>query len=109
MIAVAVLWVVLAAVAAWGSVHFAHRDPRPTSWMKIGLASLLLAVTGAAPLWLRGDILGEGLVAHVLLLTFWTMILFGIPLCFGSTIGAVMGAYGRDRRLTNFLRWPRVL
>lgn len=101
MIAIAVLWVVLAVVAAWGSLHFAHRDPRPTSWLKIGLAGLLLAATGTAPLWLRGDIVGEGLVAHVLLLAFWAMSLFGIPLCFGSTIGAVLGTYrGGGRALS---------
>ena len=109
MIAIAVLWVVLAVVAAWGSLHFAHRDPRPTSWMKIGLAGLLLAVTGTAPRWLSGDIVGEGLVAHVLLLAFWTMTLFGIPLCLGSIIGAVIGVYGRDGRLTRLLRRSRVL
>lgn len=93
MTVIAVLWVVLALVAAWGSLHFARRDPRPTSWMKIGLAGFLLAVTGTAPLWLRGDIVGEGLVPHLLLLAFWPLTVFGVPLCFGSIIGALVGMY----------------
>lgn len=50
MLAIAVLWVVLALVAAWGSLHFARRDPPPTTWMKIGLGGCLLAATGTAPL-----------------------------------------------------------
>ncbi len=93
MLAIAVLWVVLALVAAWGSLHFARRDPCPTTWMKIGLASCLLAATGAAPLWLRSDIVGEGLLGHFLLLAFWALTIFGVPLCFGSIVGALAGMH----------------
>jgi hypothetical protein len=93
MLAIAVLWVVLASVAVLGSLHFARRDPRPTSWMKIGLAGSLLAVTGTAPLWLRGDIVGEGLLMNLLLLAFWVLTVFGVPLCFGQIVGALAGMY----------------
>jgi hypothetical protein len=61
--------------------------------MKIGFAGFLLLLTGTIPLWLRGDIIGEGLVAHFSLLAFWTMIIVGVPLCSGSIVGALTAMY----------------
>jgi hypothetical protein len=91
-----ILWAVLAFAAAWGSFHFARRDPRSTSWMKITFAGSLLVVTGTAPLWLRGDVIGEGLVAHFLLLAFWAMISVGAPLCVGSVAGPLAAMYRKQ-------------
>ena len=56
-------------------------------------AGSLLVMTGTAPLWLRGDVIGEGLVAHFLLLAFWAMIVVGVPLCFGAVAGALGAMY----------------
>ena len=61
--------------------------------MKIAFAGSLLVMTGTAPLWLRGDVIGEGLVAHFLLLAFWAMIIVGAPLCFGAVAGALGAMY----------------
>jgi len=97
MLSLGILWAVLASTAAWGSFHFARRDLRSTSWMKIAFAGSLLFVTAAAPLWLRGDVIGEGLAAHLLLLAFWAMIGVGAPLCLGSLAGT-LGAMYRNRR-----------
>ncbi|UPK36863.1 hypothetical protein IVB18_05815 [Bradyrhizobium sp. 186] len=99
MFVIAVLWVVLALVAAWGSLHFARRDPRPTTWMKMGIAGCLLSAAGTAHLWLRGDIVGEGLLGHFLLLAFWALTVFGVPLCLGSIVGALAGMYKRAANL----------
>lgn len=66
--------------------------------MKIAVAGSLLLVTAAAPLWIRGEIIGEGLAAHLLLLAFWAMIGLGAPLCLGSVVGS-LGAMYRNRRL----------
>jgi hypothetical protein len=98
MLSVGILWVVLAFVAAWGFFHFARRDSRSTSWMKIGFATALLVATGSAPFWLRGDIVGEGLLAHFSLLAFWAMIFVGAPLCFGSIVGTLAATYGKRQR-----------
>lgn len=98
MLSLGILWTVLASTAAWGSFHFARRDPRSTSWMKIAVAGSLLLVTAAAPLWLRGDFIGEGLTAHLLLLAFWAMIGFGVPLCLGSLAGTLGAMYWNRRQ-----------
>ena len=83
-------WLVLAAIAAWGSYRFSLRDPRSTSWVKIGFAGFLLAAFGvvlAIVGWFPA-ILEEGLFAHGLLLLFvWPMIGLGAPLCIGSILG----------------------
>lgn len=97
MLSLSILWAVLAVAAAWGSFHFARRDPSSTSWMKIAFAGSLLIATAAAPFWLRGDVIGEGLAAHLLLLAFWAMIGVGAPLCLGSIAGILGGMY-RNRR-----------
>ena len=89
MLSLGILWAGLAFAATWGSFHFARRDRRSTSWMKIAFAGLLLVATGTAPLWLRGDVIREGLAAHFLLLAFWAMILIGAPLCFGAIAGTL--------------------
>jgi hypothetical protein len=60
--------------------------------MKIGFAGFLLAAT-SAPFWLRGDLIGEGLLAYLSLLAFWAMIFFGVPLCLGSIVGTLAGMY----------------
>lgn len=98
MLSLGILWAVLAFAAAWGSFHFARRDPRSTSWMKIAFAGSLLIVTAAAPLWLRGDIIGEGLVAHLLLLAFWAMKSVGAPLCLGSAAGTLVVMYRKRQQ-----------
>jgi hypothetical protein len=46
------------------------RDPRSTSWMRFAFASFLLLMTLSGPLWFRGDVVGEGLLAHALLSLF---------------------------------------
>lgn len=97
MLSLGILWAVLASTAAWGSFHFARRDPRSTSWVKIAFAGSLLFVTAAAPLRLRGDVIGEGLAAHLLLLAFRAMIGVGAPLCLGSVAGT-LGAMCKNRR-----------
>lgn len=97
MLSLGILWAVPASTAAWGSFHFARRDPQATSWMKIACAGSLLLVAAAAPLWLRGDVIGEGLAAHLLLLAFWAMIGVGAPLGLGSVAGT-LGAMYRNRR-----------
>ncbi|WP_439925826.1 hypothetical protein [Nitrobacter sp. JJSN] len=92
MLSIGILWVFLALMAAWGSFHFARHDPRSASLMKIGFAGSLLAAT-STPFWFRGDLIGEGLLAHVLLLAFWSMIFFGVPLCFGLIVGTLAAMY----------------
>ena len=83
-------WLVLAAMAAWGSYRFSLRDPRSTSWVKIGFAGFLLVAFGAVLAvvdWLPA-ILDEGLLGHGLMLLFvWPMIGLGAPLCIGSILG----------------------
>lgn len=98
MLSLGILWAVLASAAAWGSFHFARRDPSSTSLMKTAIAGSLLIVTAAAPLWLKGKVIGEGLAAHLLLLALWTMIGVGAPLCLGSVIGALSGMYSNRRQ-----------
>jgi len=98
MLSIGILWAVLAFAAAWGSFHFVRRDPPATSWTKVGFSGSMLAVTGTAPLWLRGDVIGEGLVAHLLLLAFWAMIIVGVPLCFGSVAGTLAAMYRKRQQ-----------
>lgn len=64
--------------------------------MKIAFGFPLI-VTAAAPLWLRSDIIGEGLVPHLLLHAFWAMKSVGAPLCLGSVSGT-LGAMYRKRQ-----------
>lgn len=98
MLSLGILWAILAFAAAWGAFRFALRDPRSTSWMKISFAGSLLIVTAAAALWLRGDVIGEGLVAHLLLLAFWAMMTVGVPLCLGSVAGTLGAMYKKRRQ-----------
>jgi hypothetical protein len=91
-----VLWVFLAAVAAWGSAYFARRDRRSTSRMKIAFAGILLLgflVTLAGSHWIGGDMIGEGLSAHVMLFVIWPIAVVGAPLCLGSMVGTLVGMY----------------
>jgi hypothetical protein len=48
MTSVIALWILLAALAAWGSARFSMRDPHSTSWVKIAFAGFLLVAFGAA-------------------------------------------------------------
>jgi hypothetical protein len=99
-----VLWVFLAAVAAWGSAYFAMRDPRSTSRMKIAFAGILLLgflVALAGSHWISGDITGEGLLAHAMLFVIWPMAAVGAPLCLGSMVGTFVGMY-RSQNLSLF-------
>jgi len=99
------MWVILAAIAAWGSLHFSMRDPRSTSWMKIAFAGILLIAFGAvlaATAWLLPEAQPEGVLARVTLsLFFWSMVVIGAPLCVGSILGTLIGMYrSRDRYLS---------
>jgi len=87
------LWVVLAGIAAWGAFHFARRDPRSTSLMKLTFAGALLAMFGLALgiLKLPPEMIGEGLLAHAMLFIFWSMAAVGAPLCVGYIIGILIG------------------
>jgi hypothetical protein len=92
---IAVCWTFLAVIAAWGSMHFSMRDPRSTSWMKITFAAALLAFFGVAQ-WSPQvlEVLGEGILTHVIgLLFFWPMLMMGAPLCVGSILGTLVGMY----------------
>jgi hypothetical protein len=96
------MWIILAAIAAWGSFHFSMHDPRSTSWTKITFAGLLLVAFAAILVgleWLSPKILPEGVVARVMLsLFYWSMAAIGAPLCVGSILGTLMGMYrSRDR------------
>jgi hypothetical protein len=89
------LWIIFTAIAAWGSFHFAMRDPRSTSLMKITFAGVLIVVFGVALAsleWLP-EVIGEGLLAHAMLFIFWSMTAVGAPLCVGSIIGTLTALY----------------
>jgi hypothetical protein len=90
------LWTIFAAIAAWGSFHFAMRDPRSTSLMKITFAGVLIVVFGVALAsleWLPASMIGEGWFAHAMLFIVWLMAAVGAPLCIGSIIGILTGLY----------------
>jgi hypothetical protein len=101
MTSVIALWILLAAIAVWGSVRFSMRDPHSTSWVKITFAGFLLVAFGtalASSRWLTGSYLGEGLLAHAMLFFIWPMAAVGAPLCLGSMIGTLIGMHrSRDR------------
>ena len=92
---IAVFWTFLAVIAAWGSMHFSMRDPRSISWTKIAFAAALLVCFGVAQWQPRVlQVLGEGILAHLVgLLFFWPMLMIGAPLCIGSILGTLIGMY----------------
>jgi hypothetical protein len=101
MTSVIALWALLAAIATWGSAYYAVRDPHSTSWVKIVFAGILLlgflgALAGSRLI--GSDIIGEGLLAHVILFFIWPMAAIGAPLCLGSIIGGFVGMYRRRDR-----------
>jgi hypothetical protein len=93
---VAVMWAFLATIAGWGSYAFAKRDPRSTSWMKITFAAVPVAVFGLITICLfllPSGTLGEGLLAHGMLIIFWPMAAIGAPLCIGYILGILLGMH----------------
>jgi hypothetical protein len=93
------LWLLLGVIAAWGSAHFAVRDPPATSWMKIAVASFLLLAYAVSLANLRWPdlILGEGLLAHATLVLYWLMTIGGAALCLGSIFGTFVGMFRKTR------------
>lgn len=93
MAAILALWLVLATISAWGSAQFARRDPRSTSFAKIGCAASMLVAYGAAFVLLEANLLDKGLLAYGVLAFVWLMTAGGAALCIGSLFGAAIGMY----------------
>ena len=101
MTAAILLWVLLPAIAGWGSAYSAVRDPPSTSRVKIAVAGVLLLaflLTLGGSRWIGSDVIGEGLFAHAMLFVILPMATIGAPLCLGSVIGTLVGMRrGRNR------------
>jgi hypothetical protein len=93
MTPIIILWVFLAAIAAWGSAYFAKRDPYSTSWMKIAFAGILLLGFFMALAGLHWRVVGEGFLSHAMLLFYRAMAAVGAPLCIGSIVGTLVGMH----------------
>jgi hypothetical protein len=97
-----VMWALVAAIVGWGSYVFAKQDPRSTSWTKITFAAVPLGVFGLIsicfflPSGTLGEVLGEGLLAHGMLIFFWPMAVIGAPVCIGCIMGILLGMYRRQ-------------
>jgi hypothetical protein len=97
------LWFVVAAIVAWGSFHFAKRDPRSTSWMKIAFATTFLVVFGAALATVSwfSEYIGEGILAYAMTLIILPMAAIGAPVCVGTILGILLGMHrSRDRYMS---------
>ena len=96
---VIVMWAVLATIVGWGSYVLAKRDPRSTSWMKVAFAAVPLGIFGLIAICFfvpLGSIIGEGLLAHGMLIFFWPMAVIGAPVCIGCIMGILLGMYRRQ-------------
>jgi hypothetical protein len=95
---VTIMSALFAVIVGWGSYVLAKRDPRSTSWMKIAFAAIPLAVFGSITICLfllPPGTLGEGLLAHGMLIIFWPMAAIGAPVCIGCILGILLGMYRR--------------
>jgi len=100
---VIIMWALLATIVGWGSYAIAKRDPRSTSWMKIAFAAVPLGIFGLIaicffllPSGTLGEAIGEGLLAHGMLIFFWPMAVIGAPVCIGCIMGILLGMYRRQ-------------
>jgi hypothetical protein len=100
-----VMWTLVAAISGWGSYVFAKRDPRSTSWTKIALVVVPLAIFGLIAICvflLPSEILvptgtlPEGLLASGMLVFFGAMAVIGAPLCLGCIMGIFLGMHRRQ-------------
>jgi len=61
--------------------------------MKIAFAGILFFGFFVALAGLHWRVVGEGLLAHAMLLFYWAMATAGAPLCIGSMVGTLVGMY----------------
>jgi hypothetical protein len=84
------------AVSGWGAYQFALRDPRASSWMKIGFAVFFLLAFGGIGLYLHYVTFDESRLAFVLLALNGIGMVVGIPICLGAILGIVVGMYRKQ-------------
>lgn len=95
-----VYWLPLIAISGWWVTDSAQHAHPATTWIKIGIAAVLLAIYAAmliAVEW-RFVILSNDSPYFVFYIyTFWTMTVAIGPLCVGSIVGGFVGIYLRSR------------